>query len=94
MDRPEAAREALRLAGWQAAHGNGARNGDHTLRVAANGEADAALLLKQLVLAGHNVYHAALAQPSLEDIFLQLTAAPEAPAPLMEPALAAAGGME
>ncbi len=73
VDRPEAAQQALRQAGWQVAY-----NGNHTLRVVANGEADAALLASQLIGGGHNVYHVALEQPSLEDIFLQLTAAPAA----------------
>ncbi len=73
VDRPEAAQQALRLAGWQVEH-----NGNHTLQVVANGESDAALLLKHLVGAGHNVYHADLEQPSLEEIFLQLTATPAA----------------
>jgi len=73
VDQPEAAQQALRLAGWQVAH-----NGNHTLRVVANGEADASLLASQLVGSGYSVYHVALEQPSLEDIFLQLTASPAA----------------
>jgi ABC-2 type transport system ATP-binding protein len=73
VDQPEAAQQTLRQAGWQVAH-----NGNHTLRVVANGEADAGLLTSQLVGNGHSVYHVALEQPSLEDIFLQLTASPAA----------------
>jgi len=73
VDQPEAAQQALRLAGWQVAH-----NGNHTLRVVANGEADASLLASQLVGNGYSVYRVALEQPSLEDIFLQLTATPAA----------------
>jgi ABC-type multidrug transport system ATPase subunit len=69
VDQPEATQQALRRAGWQVTH-----NGNHTLRVVANGESDAALLLRQLVGAGLSVYHVSLEQPSLEDIFLQLTA--------------------
>jgi len=75
VDQPEAAQQALRQLGWQAEH-----NGNHHLRVAANGPADAALLNTQLVTRGLNVYHVELEQPSLEDIFLQLTAAPTVPA--------------
>ena len=73
VDQPEAAQQTLRQAGWQVAH-----NGNHTLRVVANGEADAGLLTSQLVGSGHSVYHVALETPSLEDIFLQLTASPTA----------------
>ncbi len=73
VDRPEAAQEALRRAGWPVVH-----NGDHTLRVDANGEADAGLLTTQLVRGGHTVFHVELEQPSLENIYLQLTASPAA----------------
>ncbi len=68
VDQPEIGQLMLRGMGWQVAH-----NGNHTLRIDANGEADAALVTTQLVKSGLKVYHVALEQPSLEDIFLQLT---------------------
>ena len=73
LDRPEAAQQALHQAGWQVEHNN-----NHTVRVVANGESDAALLISQLVGAGYGVCGAILEQPSLEEIFLQLTATPAA----------------
>jgi ABC-type multidrug transport system ATPase subunit len=73
VDQPEAAQQTLRVSGWQVEHNN-----NHTLRVVANGESDAALLISQLVAAGCSIYGASLEQPSLEEIFLQLTATPAA----------------
>jgi hypothetical protein len=43
--------------------------------VPANGDADAALLARQLVTGGFQLYHVSLEKPSLEQIFLQLTTA-------------------
>jgi len=43
------------------------------LSIPVNGASDLALINKQLVNAGHQVYHLNLAQPALEDIFLALT---------------------
>lgn len=73
VDQLEAAQQALRQAGWQVEH-----NGNHTLRITANGESDTALLIDYLAGAGYSIYGASLEQPSLEEIFLQLTAMPAA----------------
>ncbi len=73
VDRPEAVQQALRQVGWQVEHNN-----NHTLRIVANGESDAALLISHLAGAGYSIYRANLEQPSLEEIFLQLTATPAA----------------
>lgn len=68
VDQPQKAVDQLRKAGW-AVH----RNGGHRITVAANGRSDAALLNAQLVQAGLNLYHLSLEQPTLEDIFMNLT---------------------
>jgi ABC-type multidrug transport system ATPase subunit len=67
-DRPDAARRLLAAAGWQARYTN-----DHSVVVPAADRSDVAMINRQLVEAGLNVYSLALQQPSLEDIFLQLT---------------------
>jgi len=48
-------------------------NGGHRLTVAANGQSDAAMINAQLGRAGINVYSLAIEQPTLEDIFINLT---------------------
>ncbi len=71
-DYPERAREALACLGWQVSlerHPDGA----DTLKVAANGAPDVAMIVQQLVQAGSKIYHASLEQPTLEDIFLKMT---------------------
>jgi ABC-type multidrug transport system ATPase subunit len=68
VDQPERAARVLHGAGW-ALH----RNGGNRLTVAANGRSDAAMVNAQLVREGINVYHLALEQPTLEDIFMTLT---------------------
>lgn len=67
-DRPPQAQQLLGQLGWQVK-----APCDHTLQVKANGAADVAVLVTQLVQAGLKIYHASLEKPSLEDIFLQLT---------------------
>ncbi len=68
VDQPQIAQQLLLGLGWKANW-----NGNHHLRVAANGEADAALMTKQLVQGGVKIYRLGLEQLSLEDIFLRLT---------------------
>jgi lantibiotic transport system ATP-binding protein len=68
VDQPEKAGQLLHGAGWTV-HGNGGQR----LAVAASGRSDAALINAQLVSEGVNVYHLNLEQPTLEDIFLNLT---------------------
>jgi ABC-2 type transport system ATP-binding protein len=72
VDQPERATAALRRAGW-AAH----RNGNGHIWAAVNGKADAALVNAQLVREGINIYHLSIGQPTLEDIFLQVTGVDE-----------------
>jgi len=68
VDQPQKAEALLQKAGW-AVH----RNGGHRITVAANGRSDAAMINAQLVQAGVNLYHLRLEQPTLEDIFMNLT---------------------
>ncbi len=72
-DRPEQAREALARLGWKATL-TGSLDGRGALQVEANGEPDVALIVQHLVQAGIKIYHASLEKPSLEDIFLKITA--------------------
>jgi ABC-2 type transport system ATP-binding protein len=64
------ARRVLERAGWKIQPGQNSH-----LRVSANGVSDAALMNAELIRAGLSVYHLSLERPSLEDIFLKLTAA-------------------
>jgi ABC-2 type transport system ATP-binding protein len=73
VDQPERAKLLLEEAGWTT-HKNG---GAHRVTVAANGRSDAAMISTQLVLAGVNLFHLSLEQPTLEDIFMTLTNDPE-----------------
>jgi hypothetical protein len=68
VDQPERAKQALSRLGW-AVRGNGG----HRLTVAANGQSDAAMINAQLVGEGINVYHLRVEQPTLEDVFMDLT---------------------
>lgn len=73
-DRPEAAAQLLRRAGWPSRyHSNG------RLWVAINGHADAAMVNAQLVREGFNVHHLDVEASTLEDIFLTLTETQVAP---------------
>jgi ABC-type multidrug transport system ATPase subunit len=69
VDQPTKARAMLQQAGWTVHN-----NGGHRITVAANGRSDAALINAQLVREGVNVFHVNVEQPTLEDIFLVLTA--------------------
>jgi ABC-type multidrug transport system ATPase subunit len=68
VDRPEEAAQLLSQAGWSVR-----RNGGDQLRVAVNGQSDVAMINAQLTGGGVNVFQLNLEQPSLEDIFLELT---------------------
>jgi ABC-type multidrug transport system ATPase subunit len=68
VDRPGEAQLLLSQAGWKADY-----NGNHNLYVAANGTSDVAMVNRQLVGGGFNVFQLSLEQPTLEDIFLKLT---------------------
>lgn len=68
VDQAETAKTILHRAGWTVRS-----NGGQRLTVAANGHSDAALINSQLVNGGVNIYHLALSQPTLEDIFVNLT---------------------
>jgi ABC-type multidrug transport system ATPase subunit len=74
-DRPDAARQVLATAGWQVRYTN-SRN----VTVPAADRSDVAMINRRLVEAGLNVYALELQQPSLEDIFLQLTGTTPDPA--------------
>ncbi|MFN2109423.1 MAG: hypothetical protein ACK2UI_07155 [Anaerolineae bacterium] len=69
VDHPQRAKGMLAAAGWQVKS-----NGNHRMVIAANGLSDAAMINAQLVGDGVNVYHLNLEQPTLEDMFLSLTA--------------------
>lgn len=69
VDQPQRAKSVLAAAGWQVKS-----NGNHRMVVAANGISDAAMINAQLTQSGINVYHLNLEQPTLEDMFLSLTA--------------------
>lgn len=70
-DRAKEAQQLLRSGGWISRY-NG--NGHITVRV--NGQSDVAVINRQLVEGGIPVYGLRMAQPSLEDIFLNLTGSP------------------
>ncbi len=72
-DYPERARETLAHFGWQVTLEQVPDRG-HSLKVIANGAPDVAMMVQQLVQAGSKVYHASLEKPTLEDIFLKMTA--------------------
>ncbi len=76
VDQPEKASWILKKAGWSVQSNNGQNGPQHHPRlvVNVNGESDIAMLNAQLVQARVNVYHLHMAQPSLEEIFLNLTA--------------------
>ncbi len=69
VDQPQLAKTVLHNAGWRIQS-----NGQARLAIAANNHSDAAMINAQLVHANINVYHLNLEQPTLEDIFLSLTA--------------------
>jgi ABC-type multidrug transport system ATPase subunit len=68
VDHSNRAKALLRSSGWAVRS-----NGGQRLTVVAHGQSDAALINSQLVDGGVNVYHLALSQPTLEDIFVDLT---------------------
>jgi lantibiotic transport system ATP-binding protein len=65
---PEQARHVLEREGWRVRG-----NGGHRLAVAANGPSDAARINEQLVRSGVSVHSLKVEQPTLEDVFLELT---------------------
>jgi len=69
VDQPEKAEHVLRRAGWTA-HRSG--NNGHVW-ASVNGISDASMINTQLTAAGINVYELNVVQPTLEDIFLQVT---------------------
>jgi ABC-type multidrug transport system ATPase subunit len=69
VDQPQRAKHLLQQAGWVIK-----RNGNQQLVVAVNGHSDVAMLNAQLVHNGLNVYHLHLEHPTLETMFLALTA--------------------
>lgn len=68
VQQPKSAQKLLQQSGWTVKH-----NGNSRLAVKTNSTSDAALINRQLVENGLNVYHLQLEQPTLEDIFLTLT---------------------
>lgn len=68
VDQPQYGKSMLEQAGWTVRD-----NGGHRLTVVANGKSDAAMINAQLVEQDINVYHLALQQPTLEDMFMKLT---------------------
>ncbi len=68
VDQPEQARRVLTQEGWTVQG-----NGGHRLTVAANGQSDAAMINARLSRVGINVYSLSIEQPTLEDIFINLT---------------------
>jgi ABC-2 type transport system ATP-binding protein len=69
VDQPQRAKSVLAAAGWQVKG-----NGGHRMIIEANGLSDASMVNAQLTRDGINVYHLNLEQPTLEDMFLSLTA--------------------
>jgi lantibiotic transport system ATP-binding protein len=68
VDQPLRAMGLLHDAGWGTSH-----NGDHQLTVEANGESDVAMINAQLVAQGINIFRINLEQPTLEEIFFNVT---------------------
>jgi ABC-2 type transport system ATP-binding protein len=68
VDQPQRSKTVLQQAGWSVRD-----NGGQRLTVAANNPSDAAMINAQLVRQGINVYHLNLKQPTLEDMFMELT---------------------
>jgi ABC-2 type transport system ATP-binding protein len=68
VDRLEEAARILTQAGWSVRP-----NGGNQLCVTVNGQSDVAMINAQLTGGGVNVFQLSLEQPSLEDIFLELT---------------------
>jgi ABC-type multidrug transport system ATPase subunit len=68
-DRAEEAQQMLQASGWASSY-----NGNRHITVRVNGQSDVAVVNRRLVEAGIPVYGLHMAQPSLEDIFLTLTA--------------------
>jgi lantibiotic transport system ATP-binding protein len=75
VDQLERAEHILAGLGWSVQRHV---NGHERLVIKVNGTSDAAMLNTQLVMAGINVYHLSVDQPSLEQIFLKLTQAQQA----------------
>ncbi len=69
VDQPEKAESVLRRAGWTAHRG---QNNGHVW-ASINGISDVSMINSQLVGEGINVYQVNVAQPTLEDIFLEVT---------------------
>ncbi len=69
VDQPQRAKSVLAAAGWQVKS-----NGGHRMVVDANNLSDASMINAQLTQSGINVFHINLEQPTLEDMFLNLTA--------------------
>jgi len=69
VDQPQRAKSVLAAAGWQVKS-----NGGHRMIIEANGLSDASMINTQLIQDSINVYHLNLEQPTLEDMFLNLTA--------------------
>ena len=67
VHQQDEAAQFLQQSGWQVARQNG------HLHITAHSEADVAAINGSLVKHGLNVYHLSLQQPSLEDMFLQMT---------------------
>ena len=70
VNQVELAQRVLEAGGWPV-RGNGGKR----LTIAANGPSDAAAINACLVGQGINVFHLQLEQPTLEDVFIRLTAA-------------------
>ena len=67
VHQQEEAAQFLQQSGWNVARQNG------RIHVTAHSEADVVAINTSLVQRGLNVYHLSLQQPSLEDMFLQMT---------------------
>jgi len=68
VPQPEQAMQILQASGWSASRENG------HVKVLAHSTADAAAINAALLHNGQMVYHLSLEQPSLEELFLQMTA--------------------
>ncbi|MEZ4519043.1 MAG: ABC transporter ATP-binding protein [Chloroflexota bacterium] len=68
VNRLNEAKQVLDQSGWKYVS-----NGAQKLSITAHSASDAAVINKQLVQAGIDVYHLLWERPSLEDIFLTLT---------------------
>lgn len=68
VECPDEAEQFLTISGWTVR-----RNGSDRLHVPVSGRSEAAMINRQLIDSGHNVFDLHLERASLEDIFIKMT---------------------